>query len=74
MKDGVVVLANGVKLKDGTLVEVEPLRPSRRGPVGQRLKRFSGTARALPSDMVENHDHYLHASAITPAGDEVMSL
>jgi len=29
-------------------------------PAGQRLKRFAGAVRGLPSDMARNHDHYLH--------------
>ena len=27
---------------------------------GQRLKKFAGAVRGLPSDMARNHDHYLH--------------
>jgi hypothetical protein len=60
VKGGVVVLEAGVKLEDGTVVRVEPVQTSERSTIGQRLKRFAGTARGLPPDMAENHDHYLH--------------
>ena len=61
VKGGVVVLEGSPPLEEGTLVSVEPLpSPSRRATLGQRLKRFSGSAKGLPSDMARNHDHYLH--------------
>ncbi len=59
VKGGVVVL-EGVTLEDGTVVQVEPLERAPASTLGQRLKRFAGTARGLPPDMAENHDHYLH--------------
>jgi hypothetical protein len=59
VKGGVVVL-DGVKLADGTMVQVEPVEPTRPSTIGQRLKQFAGTACGLPPDMAENHDHYLH--------------
>ena len=58
---GVVVLAPDAKLEEGTQVRIEPLTV---GPkpqtLGQRLIKFAGTAKGLPSDMARNHDHYLH--------------
>ena len=60
VKDGVVVLDGDVKLDDGTPVNVEPLDNSSRSTIGKRFKRFAGAAVTLPSDMAENHDHYLH--------------
>lgn len=59
VKGGVVVL-EGVRLEEGTVVQVEPLDRARASTLGRRLKRFAGTARGLPPDMAENHDHYLH--------------
>jgi hypothetical protein len=61
VRDGVVVLEGSPPLKDGTVVAVEPLEQTSRGSnLGQRLKRFSGSAKGLPQDMARNHDHYLH--------------
>lgn len=31
-------------------------------PLGKALLRFAGKAKDLPSDLAENHDHYLHTS------------
>jgi hypothetical protein len=59
--NGVVVLPPEARLEEGTKVRVEPVAAE---PVaetlGQRLMRFVGTAKGLPSDMARNHDHYLH--------------
>ncbi|HZL35639.1 MAG TPA: hypothetical protein VFC78_10045 [Tepidisphaeraceae bacterium] len=63
VKDGVVVLEDGAVLADGTAVRVEPIeQPDAPTTLGQRLKRFAGKAKGLPSDMAENHDHYLHGT------------
>jgi len=58
--NGVVVLENGGSLPEGTRVRVTPLVPVRGETLGQRLLKYAGTARDLPPDMAENHDHYLH--------------
>jgi hypothetical protein len=61
VRDGVVVLEGSPFLKDGTIVAVEPLRqPGQAATLGQRFRRFSGSAQSLPRDMAHNHDHYLH--------------
>lgn len=61
VKDGVVVLEGVPPMKDGTVVSVEPVEgPTDGTTLGQRLKRFSGSAKGLPADMARNHDHYLH--------------
>jgi len=62
VKNGVVVLEPGCRLAEGLRVRVltdhQPARET--ASLGQRLLRFAGTAKGLPSDMAENHDHYLH--------------
>ncbi len=59
--NGVVVLENGDRLPEGTRVRVAPLEsPPSEETLGQRLLKFAGTARNLPSDMADQHDHYLH--------------
>ena len=61
VRDGVVVLEGSPLLKDGTIVAVEPMEQSgQTTTLGQRLRRFSGSAQNLPRDMARNHDHYLH--------------
>ena len=61
VENGVVVLDNGDCLPEGTRVRVLTVDPA---PIaetlGQRLLKFAGTAKGLPSDMAENHDHYIH--------------
>jgi hypothetical protein len=60
VKNGVVVLEDGA-LPEGTCVRVAPLENGPEGEtLGQRLLKFAGTAKGLPSDMARNHDHYLH--------------
>jgi hypothetical protein len=59
--NGVVVLDNGDSLPEGTRVRVLTVEPGSNGEtLGQRLLKFAGTAKGLPSDMAENHDHYIH--------------
>lgn len=63
---GVVVLEPGVDLPEGAEVRVEVLTPPLTSPqttLGQRLMKFAGRAQGLPSDMAENHDHYLHGQS-----------
>ena len=63
VKGGVVVLEGAATLDEGTRVQVEPVGPDAvpaTATLGQRLKRFAGTAKQLPDDMARNHDHYLH--------------
>ena len=65
VKNGVVVLADEVKLDEGTRVRVEPLKKPGRKPraassLGKMLLQFAGKAKGLPADMARNHDHYLH--------------
>ena len=57
---GVVVLESGADLPEGAEVRVEVLTPPSESTLGQRLMKFAGRAEGLPSDMADNHDHYLH--------------
>ncbi len=61
VKNGVVVLPPEAKLPDGTQVKVEPAEePGKGRTLAERLKPVIGIAKGLPSDLAENHDHYLH--------------
>ncbi len=62
VRNGVVVVENGGALPEGTRVRVVPVTESPRETLGQRLLKFAGTAKGLPSDMARNHDHYLHGA------------
>jgi len=59
--NGVIVLANGQELAEGTCVEVI-VRESPESRLRDRLLRLAGTVDDLPSDMARNHDHYIHGA------------
>jgi hypothetical protein len=58
--DGVVILEEPEALPNGTVVRVTPVVAE--STLGQRLMKFAGTIEGLPSDMAENHDHYIHGT------------
>jgi hypothetical protein len=60
--NGVIVLDNGSKLAEGTVVRVEPVQPAVGSEAGgrARFERLAGVLDDLPSDLARNHDHYLH--------------
>jgi hypothetical protein len=57
VQNGVVVVDSSAPLPEGAKVKVHVELPT---TLGQRLLRFKGVATGLPSDLAENHDHYLH--------------
>ncbi len=63
VRQGVVVFEAGEPPGEGQRVLIVPIGddpaevPSSLSDV---LLKFAGTARGLPSDLAENHDHYLH--------------
>jgi len=66
IKNGAVVLDEPVKLPDGMDVEVE-LRPASKsaesGPTwGEVFRDLAGSVEGLPTDMAENHDHYIRGA------------
>ena len=68
IRNGTVVLDEPVKLPDGTSVEVDvrELTGADETPtLYERLADVIGIAPGLPTDMAENHDHYIHG---TPKG------
>ena len=67
VKKGVVVIAEGVELPEGTEVRVEPIAQVERqvveGPtLSEQFSDVIGTVPDLPSGMAEQHDHYLHGA------------
>jgi hypothetical protein len=65
IRNGVVVFeGTSPPLPEGTKVRVEPVdRDAALTSLSRLLLSVAGTAVGLPSDMAENHDHYLHGVA-----------
>lgn len=62
VKNGVVVLDLPTQLPDGTRVELVVKKKDAPTTLGQRLLALAGIAKGLPSDMAEQHDHYIHGT------------
>ena len=61
--NGVVVLDPGLQLPEGTRVElVVKADGETAASLGQRLLKLAGIAQGLPSDLAEQHDHYIHGT------------
>jgi len=67
VKNGVVVLDHELTLPDGAEVTVDLCTPQPAGAAEEdtptlykRLEPVIGATKGLPSDLAENHDHYLH--------------
>jgi hypothetical protein len=66
---GTVTLPRDVDIPEGAEVEVTPIAPPPNGASEQegpsfyeRYKEFIGALDGLPSDLAENHDHYLYGT------------
>jgi hypothetical protein len=65
IRDGVVVFEGPTPaLPPGTKVRVEPILADEQSTptLAERLKDVIGSVTGLPSDMAEQHDHYLHGT------------
>jgi hypothetical protein len=70
VRNGVVVLEPGVRLREGTDVRVEAVEETQEAaPDSQEARQlregllsFSGVVKEGPSDLARNHDHYLHGT------------
>jgi hypothetical protein len=60
VRNGVIVLEPGASLAEGTIVRVEPVEATPEPNLADRLQRVIGMAEGLPTDLAEQHDHYLH--------------
>lgn len=60
VENGVVVFDEPVALPDGAQVNVQLDPDPKRRTLSERLRGVIGTAKGLPPDLAENHDHYLH--------------
>jgi hypothetical protein len=65
VKDGVA--EENSSLAEGTTVQAEPVTGETHiSPLAQRLLKFAGTIKGLPSDFARNHDHYIHGRPRKP--------
>lgn len=63
ISNGVIVLDQPGQLPEGTRVKVIPEEGSQAGDsLRELLLQFAGTCTDLPSDMAEQHDHYIHGT------------
>ena len=68
VRQGVVVLEPGAVLPEGadvTVTAVEPAvenAPAAPSTLGERLMKYAGAVKGLPTDLARNHDHYIHGT------------
>lgn len=67
MKGGVIVLDEQQPIPEGARVQVvfvpaEAPQPTDNGPTLTNLLDLAGTVKGLPSDMADQHDHYIHGT------------
>lgn len=62
VKNGMVVLDENIALPDGIEVRVEPVEARPTKTLAETFQNVIGTAKDLPSDMAEQHDHYIHGT------------
>lgn len=56
-----IKLPEGVHLPDGTRVKIEPVEKQMPSLL-ERMSPFVGMVKDAPSDLAENHDHYLYGA------------
>ncbi|HEY4232972.1 MAG TPA: hypothetical protein VGM76_06085 [Lacipirellulaceae bacterium] len=68
VKNGQVALDEPIQLPEGAQVNVEVVENGQAAPseglptIWEKLLELAGTVEGLPSDMAENHDHYLYGT------------
>ena len=70
VKNGVIVLESGARLREGMTIRVEPVGESEdvapdsqeTGALREGLLSFSGMLKDGPSDLARRHDHYLYGT------------
>ncbi len=62
IENGVVVFDDQVQLPEGSQVRIEPVESKPRMTLAEKFKDIIGVVSDLPSDMAENHDHYIHGT------------
>ena len=64
IQDGLVVIDDSVSLPEGTSVLVEPVAGEAAKSLAERFKDVIASISDLPADMAENHDRYIHGTAM----------
>lgn len=62
VKNGMVVLDQGIQLPEGIEVRVEPVATPARMTLADQFADVIGSVPDLPPDMAEQHDHYIHGT------------
>lgn len=63
VKNGQIALDEPAALPEGVEVTVEIVdRDNDKSTIWKKLRELAGTVEGLPSDMAENHDHYLYGT------------
>jgi hypothetical protein len=62
VRDGIIVLDNGVQIPDGTRVQVVVADGVVEPPTLLSLLKLAGAAKGLPADFAAQHDHYIHGT------------
>ena len=60
IKNGVAVLDDDIKLRDGTQVLVQPVEPAT--TLAELLRDVTGKGKDLPRDGSIQHDHYIYGT------------
>ncbi|HTL53432.1 MAG TPA: hypothetical protein VL860_12730 [Planctomycetota bacterium] len=60
IKNGMVIFDQPITLPDGTPVRITLATGETLPTLAERLSDVIGIVPGLPSDLAENHDHYLH--------------
>lgn len=64
IRNGVIVLEEGVILPEGAEVRVEAMEDAKAmSTLAERFADIIGGTEGLPEDLAENHDHYLHGTS-----------
>ena len=62
LNNGIVVLDEPPPWPEGTRVEVIVQTGEKKPTLAEKLLSHAGTVPDLPSDMAEQHDHYIHGT------------
>ncbi len=66
IKNGRIELDQPLSLPEGTKVQIEILDGTQEitgQSLGERLLKYAGRITDAPSDLADQHDHYLHGTA-----------
>jgi hypothetical protein len=62
VRDGIIVLENGVQIPAGTRVQVVVADEPAERPSLLSLLKLAGAVKGLPADFAAQHDHYIHGT------------